>query len=75
MADDTKPAAASPPADKLAADAKATIDDAMAAFSSCEQALLKAQDVVADLEHAEASGLRGLFATVLATLRAGKPGG
>ncbi|HXJ43181.1 MAG TPA: hypothetical protein VNH18_28130 [Bryobacteraceae bacterium] len=74
MAEDTKPAA-SPPADKAAADAKATIDDAMAAFSLVEKALQKAADVVADLQHEEASGLRGLFATCLATLRAGKPGG
>ena len=52
-----------------------TIDDALAAYSAAEKAILKAVAVTEDLVHDEASGLRALFATTLATLRAGKPGG
>jgi len=54
---------------------KTDIATVMAAFSKAEKALVDAASLCADFEHAEASGLRGLFATTLATLRAGKPGG
>ena len=47
----------------------------MAAFSKAEKALEDAVKVSENLVHDEASSLRGLFTTVLATLRSGKPGG
>ncbi len=50
-----------------------TFEDAMAAYAKVDKTLVDAVSVCANLEHPEASGLRGLFATTLATLRAGKP--
>lgn len=47
----------------------------MKAFDKAEKALQDAVKLSGDLVHEEASGLRGLFATTLATLRAGKPEG
>lgn len=71
MADDNTAEAQAP----ATTDNEAAFAKAMAAFSAAEKSLLALVAAVADLVHPEASGLRGLAATVLSELRAGKPGG
>ncbi len=60
-----------PPATPMTPDA--ALAKLMASYGAAETALRKFVADVEDVTHAEASGVRGLAATLLATLRAGKP--